>query len=171
MQKEQNQTGYPSVDRPHTKLYRKIPIREINENQTIYEVLFHSNRLNMTAPALEYMGVTWTFEKLKAETDKAACAFMKSGLKQGDTVLVGVSNCPEALVILLALNKLGAVSKWFDVRAGEKDIEDYANDSKCRYLIAFDLVLPRISLILDNTCLDTIIQRITDMLQVSSVRC
>lgn len=154
---ERELTGSPSIDKPHEKFYRITPIREIDTNQTIYEMVFNSNEQNMTDPALEYMGVTWSFEKLKAETDKAACAFMKSGLKMGDTVLIGVSNCPEAVVILLALNKLGVVSKWFDIRAGEKDIQDYANDSNCRYLIAFDLLLPRIQLVLENTCLENVL--------------
>lgn len=150
-------TGYPSIDKPHEKFYRMTPVREINTDQTIYEMVFNSNKQNMTDLALEYKGVTWSFEKLKFEVDKAACAFMKSGLKMEDTVLVGVSTCPEAVVILLALNKLGVVSKWFDIRAGEKDIADYANDSNCRFLIAFDLLLPRIQLILGQTTLERVL--------------
>lgn len=153
---ERELTGFPSVDKPHYRFYRAEPIREIVVEQTIYELVFKSNEQNMSASALEYMGVTWTFEKLKAETDNVACAFANSGLKMGDIVLIGVSNCPEAVVVLLALNKLGVVSKWFDVRAGEKDIQDYANDSKCRYLVAFDLLLPRIQLVLDNTCIEKV---------------
>lgn len=96
------------------------------------------------------MGVTWTFEKLKEKTDSAAVAFAKSGLKMGDTVLVGLSNCPEVVVILLALNKIGVISKWFDIRAGEIDIQGYVNDSNCRYLIGFDMLLPRVELIMED---------------------
>lgn len=150
-------TGYPSIDKPHYKFYRNTSIRKIEVNQTIYELVFNSNEENMKDPALEYMGVTWSYEKLKTETDKSACAFMKSGLKMGDVVLIGVSNCPEAVVTLLALNKLGVVSKWFDIRAGEMDIKDYANDSNCRYLIVFDLLLPKVQLILDQTCLEKVL--------------
>lgn len=157
MPTEKKLTGYPSVDRPQEKYYRKTPIREIETEQTIYEMIFNCNKDNMDAPALEYMGITWSFEKLKFEVDKVADAFAKFGLKLGDTVLLGVSNCPEAVATLLALNKLGVVSKWFDVRAGEKDIEDYANDSNCRYLIAFDMLLPKIQMILDNTNLEKVL--------------
>jgi len=157
MQTEKKMTGYPSIDRPQERFYRKKTIREINAEQTVYELIFNSNKNNMNAPALEYMDVTWSFEKLKKETDKAADAFAKSGLKLGDTVLIGVSNCPEAVASLFALNKLGVVSKWFDIRAGEKDIEDYANDSNCRYLIAFDMLLPKIQKILDNTNLEKVL--------------
>lgn len=154
---EKKLTGYPSIDRPQEQFYRKQPIRDIKTEQTIYELVFSSNKDNMSAPALEYMGVVWTFEKLKAEADRTADAFAKAGLTEGDTVLVGVSNCPDAVATLLALNKIGVVSKWFDVRAGEKDIEDYANDSNCRYLIAFDMLLPKIQKVLDNTNLEKVL--------------
>ncbi len=157
MPTEKKLTGYPSIDKPHERFYRENPIRQIDSEQTIYELIFNTNKDNMSDFALEYMGVNWTFEKLKVETDKAADAFAKSGLKIGDTVLIGVSNCPEAVVILLALNKLGVVSKWFDVRASENDIESYANDSNCRYIIAFDMLLPRIEQILDNTKIEKVL--------------
>lgn len=150
-------TGYPSVDRPQNKFYREQPVRDIKTEQTIYELVFSSNKDNMSTPAIEYMGTIWTFEKLKAEADRAADAFSKAGLKLGDTVLLGVSNCPEAIATLFALNKLGVISRWFDVRASEKDIEDYANSSNCCYIIAFDMLLPKIQMVLDNTKVEKVL--------------
>ena len=157
MSTERQMTGYPSVDKPHYKYYRTTPIREINKEQTIYELIFNSNESNPKDVALEYLGVNWSFEKLKSETDQAADAFSKAGLRMGDVVLLGVSNCLEAVVSLLALNKLGVVSKWFDIRASHKNIQEYANDSKCRFLIVFDLLLPKIQQILDGTTLEKVL--------------
>ena len=129
MQENKKLTGYPSIDKPQYKFYRETPVRNIDINQTIYNLIFESNKNNMNSEAIEYLGVSWTFSQLKSKTDKVADAFVKAGLKCGDTVLIGVSNCPEAVALLLALNKIGVISKWFDVRAGEKDIEEYANES------------------------------------------
>lgn len=151
MDRKQRLSGFPSIDKPWLKYYREQPVRDIQTDQTIYELVFKSNHENMTSIAIEYLGVEYTFEKLQKETDKLASAFYSSGLRLGDTVLMGVSNCPEAVCCLLALNKIGVISKWFDVRAGEKDIEEYANESNCRYLIAFDMLLPKIQKIIDNT--------------------
>lgn len=150
-------TGYPSIDKPQEQFYRKTPIREVNVNQTIYELIFNTNKDNMDQPAIEYMGINWSFKKLKEQTDKAADAFLKSGLKMGDTVLFGVSNCPEAVVSLFALNKIGVISKWFDIRADEKDIESYINSSACKYLIAFDMLLPKIEQVINNTNLEKVL--------------
>ena len=162
---EKKLTGYPSVDRPQTRFYRAEPIRKIETEQTIYEMVFGSNKDNMSAPALEYMGVTWNFEKLKEQTDKAVDAFNKIGICQGDTVLVGMASCFEVLVVLLSLNRLGAITKWFDIRASEKDIEEYANESNCKLLIAFDMLLSKIEPIVSNTKLEQVlIIRPTDYL-------
>lgn len=157
MQTEKQMTGYPSIDRPQERFYRSVPIREIDTEQTIYEMVFNANKNSMFTPAIGYMGITWTFEKLKQKTDQAADAFIKAGLKIGDTVLLGVSNCPEAITTLLALNKIGVVSRWFDVRASEKDIEDYANDSNCRCIIAFDMLLPKIEKAINKTKLEKVL--------------
>ena len=165
MPTEKKLTGYPSVDRPQERFYRAEPIRKIETEQTIYEMVFGANKDNMSAPALEYMGVTWTFEKLKEQTDKAVDAFNKMGIGQGDAVLVGMASCFEVLVVLLSLNKLGAITKWFDIRASEKDIEEYANESNCKLLIAFDMLLPKIEPIVINTKLEQVlIIRPTDYL-------
>jgi len=150
-------TGYVSIDKPQYKFYREKPIREIDRYQTIYNLVFNTNKDNMDDVAIGYLGVNWTFKRLKKETDRLADAFSKMGVGERDRVLVGVSNSPETVATLLALDKLGALSKWFDVRAGEKDIEDYANDSNCKCIVAFDMLIPRIQMILDNTGLEKVV--------------
>lgn len=147
-------TGKPSVDKPQNKFYRVEPIRSINTDQTIYNMIFESNKSNMQSIAIKYLGVQLSYEQLKIKVDKTADAFVKAGLVIGDCVLIGVSNCPESLVILLALNKIGAVSRWFDVRASEKDIEEYLSESKCKYLIIFDMLISKVEKIIDRTPLE-----------------
>lgn len=149
-------TGYPSIDKPQYAFYKEKPARVLSTEQTTYSLVFNQFQ-DMNSVALEYLGVVLTFEELKKSVDQAANSFYHSGLRCGDIVLIGVSNCPEAVISLLALNKIGVVSKWFDIRAGEKDIEEYANESKCKYLIAFDMLLSMIIKIVDNTRLEKVL--------------
>lgn len=152
-----NLTGYPSKDLPWNAFYRKVPIRDIKLNQTIYEMVFNENKDNMDDIAIGYLGVDFTFRQLKKKVDRFADALLKDGVKKGDVVLIGVSNSPESIISLLAINKIGAVSKWFDIRASEKDIENYANSSDCKYMITFDMLVPKISKVITNTKLKKII--------------
>ncbi len=148
-------TGYSSIDMPWLPFYRENPIKNINPNQIMYDMVF--NQENMDKEAIGYLGTTWTYKKLKQEVDKCADAFQKHGVKTGDVVLIGVSNSPESIVNLLALNKLGAVSKWFDLRTSESGIQEYANSSNCEYMVAFDMLLPKIEKIVNNTKLKKVI--------------
>ena len=150
-------TGYPSKDLPWNAFYRKTPIRNIKLNQTIYDMVFKENRYNMDDDAIGYLGVDITFRELKSKVDRFADALIKNGVKKDDVVLMGVSNSPEAVMSLLALNKIGAVSKWFDIRASEKDIEEYANSSSCKYMITFDMLIPKIEKAINKTSLTKVI--------------
>ena len=152
-----NLTGYPSKDLPWNKFYRKMPIRDIRLNQTIYDMVFNENKNNLDDVALGYLGVDLTYKKLKENVDRFASALVNNGVKCDDVLLIGVSNSPEAIISLLAINKIGAVSKWFDIRASEKDIEEYANSSNCKFMIAFDMLVPKISKAIEKTNLEKVI--------------
>ena len=155
-------TGYPSIDKPWLKYYREKPIKEINTNQTIYEMVFSNN---MDADAIGYLGTTLTYKELKEKVDRCADALSKNNIGLGDVVLIGVSNCPESMIMLLALDKLGAASKWFDVRASEKEIINYANNDRCKIVVAFDMLLPK----LENICNNTSVEKVVMLSPVNSL--
>ena len=147
--------GYASIDKPQLKQYREEPISNINPNQTIYSMIFDGK--DMDKVVLGFLGVNWTKKKLKEETDKLAKKFVKDGIKLGDNILVGLSNSLDTIVVLLALNKIGACSKWFDIRAGEQEIAEYANSSNCRYMVAFDMIADKINNVIDKTQLEKVV--------------
>lgn len=148
-------TGYASIDKPWEKFYKKIPTKEIDLKQTVYEMVFNQDDMNTLA--LGFLGVDLTYKQLKEYTDQFADALIKNGVKSDDVVLMGVANSIETIISLLAINKIGAVSKWFDIRASKKDIEHYANSSNCKYMIAFDMLIPKINDAIKNTLLEKII--------------
>lgn len=119
-------------------------------------MVFNSNRENISACAIEYLGKKWSYGSLKTHVDKAAFAFLNAGIRQGDAVLVGLSNSPEAVIALLSLNKIGAISVWFDVRTPEQGIHDYIQMTDCRSIIILEMLLPRIL----NLCEELNIERI-----------
>ena len=163
------ETGYVSIDKPQLKYYRDEPIEEINPNQTIYNLIF--NNKNMDEPLLSFLGTDWNKSKLKEETDRLAERLAADGVKLGDTVLIGASNSLDTVVSLLAINKIGACSKWFDIRASEEEIAEYANSSNCKCMIAFDMIADKISKVIDNTGLQNVIllnpvQRLSNVKQL-----
>lgn len=157
---EQNmlrQTGYPSLDRPWDAFYSNCEIRNIDVKRTIYECLFDLNKDHLDMPAIGYMGIDYTYRELKDAVDMAASAFKQIGLKIGDVVLIGMPLCPEVTIFALALNKLGCVSRWFDLRCSGADIQSYANESNCRIAVIADMVIPAMQEIINKTRIEKVI--------------
>lgn len=144
-------TGYVSIDKPQYKYYREKPIREFDMNQTLYQQVFNSNKDNMDYNSIGYFGNYWTFENLKKEVDKAAIAYLKMGVKKGDVVAIAMINTPEVAINLLALNKIGALSKWLDVRASSDELEKYLTEHNCEVMVSLDLIAPKLGEIINNT--------------------
>jgi len=150
-------TGYPSIDKPWRKYWREQPYREVIVERTVYENIFELNKSNMEMPALGYFGRTISFTELKEKADIMACAFRNSRITAGDVVLVGLPLCPEAIITFLALDKIGAISRWFDLRCGVSDISAYLQESNCRIAVTIDGVSKFFSEVIDDTCLKTVI--------------
>ena len=104
----------------------------------------------MSIPAVGYLGKEYTFLWVKQRTDTLSNALSCYGIETGEVVLVGLPLCPEALVVFLALNKIGAVSRWFDLRCAGTDILSYAQESNCRLIVTIDVVIPKVQGILNN---------------------
>ena len=150
-------TGYPSIDKPQYKYYKKVPTKNLDSCKTIYDMVFSG--VDMNDVALEYLdgACSWTFGKLKKSTDKCMDAFKSQGIKEGDTILLGVTNTPELISSIIALVSIGATVKLFDIRANAKEIAKYANAENCKYMIALDkVVLPKVQEIIDETYLEKV---------------
>ncbi|MDD4734451.1 MAG: class I adenylate-forming enzyme family protein [Bacilli bacterium] len=144
-------TGYVSIDKPQYKFYRENPIRDFDVNQTLYQLVFNSNTDNMDYNSLGYFGNIMTYQNLKDEVDKAALAYKQIGVKSGDVVAIAMINTPEVAINLLALNKIGAVSKWLDIRASANDLEHYLTEHDCKVMVSLDMITPKIGEIINNT--------------------
>ena len=102
------------------------------------------------------------------EVDKTAIALKRLGIKENDVVLIAMVSTPEVAKILLALNKIGAVSKWIDLRVKSSDLEYYINEHHSKHIIAFDILIPIIQQAINNTDVENaIIVKPTDSLSIA----
>lgn len=113
---EQNLTGYPSIDKPWLKYYSEKAINAPLPKCTIYEYLWENNKDHLDDVALNYFGNKITYGKLFESIEKAAKGFMSIGIKPGDIVPIICIATPEIIFSFYALNRIGAVSNWLDLR-------------------------------------------------------
>lgn len=154
---QNEKTGYPSIDKPWLKYYSEDAINALLPECTIYEYIHESNRDYPDDIAMQYYGRNITFRTLFEEIDRAAAAFSKAGVKEGDIVTMVTVTTPETVYALYALNRLGAVSNMVDPRTSEEGIRDYIREVNGTIVLTIDVALPKVALAIEGTDVETLI--------------
>ena len=138
MAEEKKLTGFPSIDKPWLKYYSEEAINAPLPECTIYEYLMENNRDFPDDIALLYLGRKIKYGELFRQIDRTAAAFSALGVKPGEIVTVALPSIPEALYVVYALNKIGAVSNMIHPLAGEKEILHYLNEVQSEVAVLFE---------------------------------
>ena len=138
MAEEKKLTGFPSIDKPWLKYYSEEAINAPLPECTIYEYLMENNRDYPEDIAIQYLGRKIKYGELCRQIDRTAAAFSALGVKPGEIVTVALPSIPEALYVVYALNKIGAVSNMIHPLAGEKEILHYLNEVQSEVAVLFE---------------------------------
>lgn len=143
----------------YSMYYRKNPIRIINPEQTIYERMALSHEEFRKYPAIGYYfkGNDISYEDMKNHVDNLAASLIFSGVKEGDIVPIATLNTPETPYLFYAINKIGAISKWIDIRSTEKELIEYINQNNSKVMFCFEFLIPTLEKISKETNLEKIV--------------
>ena len=89
----------------------------------------HANR-----NAVEYKSQYWNYKQLDEITDYMAIQFLKKGMKKGTKAALWVYNRPNALFVLLALEKIGAIPVMLHTSWKAESVERYLDFIEAEYL-------------------------------------
>lgn len=128
-----------------SKYHRPKPIREFSEHQTMYDLVMSLNAEDMDSPYALYFGKTRTFSQLKQETDALAAALYHDGIRKNSVVGVCLLTVPEVDTVLLAVNKIGAISFWLDGSLKPTDMLHYLEMRRLTILIVHEALLSTIA--------------------------
>ncbi|MBL8382848.1 MAG: AMP-binding protein [Burkholderiales bacterium] len=85
--------------------------------------------------ALVFEGARWSYRALDAEAGRVAAGLAARGVRQGDRVVLYLSNCPEFLFALYALQRLGAIAVPVSVREQRPGLEYIVNQCGARLIV------------------------------------
>ena len=88
---------------------RRIPCF-VNRPPSFYAMLDKAAKQRPDHEAISFNGQRWTYAELNAEVDRIANGIAARGIRQGERVVMFISNRPEFVLVLFALQKLGAIS-------------------------------------------------------------
>ncbi len=107
--------------------------------------------------AYEFMGSRVTYRKFVEQIDGCAKALKAMGIRKGDRITVCMPNCPQAIIMFYAINRMGAIGNMIHPLSGEKEIAFYLNVSESVACITLDQFYPKFAAIKDQIHIEHLI--------------
>lgn len=102
-------------------------------------------RCNPGGAALRYRGATTTWQQLDERSRRLATALEGRGVRAGDRVLLLLTNRPEFVEALVAVNRLGAIAVPVNFRLVEAEVAFLAENSGAGAVIVEEHLAPLVA--------------------------
>lgn len=160
-------TGFPSLDKPWLKFYDEAGIDVKLPKMSAYNYLVENNKNRINYYALNFYGNRVTYKDLFIKINEVEQAFRNMGIKKGDYVTFCMPTLPETIYSFYALNKIGAVCNFIDLRMNKERILKYINDTNSKLVVSFNVVSEKVSSILKESTAEKLIDvDVTDSLDL-----
>ncbi len=107
--------------------------------------------------AYSYYGHKVSYKNFAKKIEKVARALKNYGVKEGDRVTICMPNTPEGIVMVYAVNMVGAICNMVHPLSSEKELEYYIKTADSKYILVFDAVFDKIYRLVDTADLERII--------------
>ena len=115
--------------------------------------------------AFDFMGKSTTYAELIEQINICAKSLKTLGILPGEKITIAMPNCPQAIYMFYAVNRIGAIATMIHPLSAEKEIEFYLNDSGSVAAITLDQFYFKFEAIRNNTGIrNLIITSIADAL-------
>ena len=143
-QTEHELTGVPSVDKPWLKNYGEEVMHRPLPDGSMYDYMTFCNADRLDSVALNYFGKKVMHWQMQEKIDTCARALLAYGVCSGDAVSLCVLAMPEAVYLLYAINKIGAIANMLVMNATEAEIHEKLAVTESKIVITVDLALEKI---------------------------
>lgn len=131
-------TGYPSKDKPWLKYFKEKDLNDPMPKCTVFKTLYDNNKNYLKNNALNYFGHKISFEKLFSHVDKCTKSLRKIGIKKGDCVTLCTAGVPEAVYIVLACSRIGAIANFINPLFSKEQVRDRINETDADWIFILD---------------------------------
>ena len=100
----------PLEEKTWLQHYGDMPEHMCYREGSIYELLKEMVDKQPDAPALEFFDTVYSFEAMDENINIVANALKKIGVVEDESVTICMPNMPEAIFLIYAINKIGAVA-------------------------------------------------------------
>ena len=145
---------------------------EANHNHSWYCEILNRSKKNPNALAIFYRGTKISFREMLEKADTIAKSLVSLGVKAGDEIPACLSNTPEAVYYLLALNKIGAKVNLISSNLNEDYLTSILNSCSKKVFIGTDDTYSNIENIVNTIDYENIVlNSLADSLPEDPTKC
>lgn len=122
-----------------------VPHHTNYPQRPLYEILRRAAAEGGELPATTFLGADLTFAELKDKVDRLATALARHGVVKGDRVGIMLPNCPQYLIGVFAVLRLGAIVVNINPAYAAPEVEHLVRDSGIRMLLTLDRLAPAVA--------------------------
>lgn len=145
----------PSEEKAWLSTFRPEDAEFRFSQESLYESICHTRDNN--GVAFRYFGMPFSYVRFHDMIDRAARAFASRGIVKGDTVMMMLPTLPETLVSFYALNRLGAVVDFIDVRFTPERVLEIARRVRPKMLLVMTFYLKKLETVRADLPVDRIL--------------
>lgn len=156
----ENLTGYPSIDKPWLKYYKKEYIEASIPHMSVYEYLKEKNKDHLELNAIDSDMGNYTYKELFEMIEKTALSLYGMGMKKGKIALCMLPVLPHESFIFYGIDKVGAAMCQLPPQSTIDEICNAITKFDSEIFFTFDILLTSEmeQLIYQNTNLKFIVE-------------
>ena len=109
------------------------------EDLSIYQAYQEAAKRTPEEVALYYFKSKMSFLRLLEKIDEMASILQNQFLiKKGDTIIVSLPNIPQTIILLYAINKIGAIADMVHPNSPCAVMQEYYDEADCKLAFLFD---------------------------------
>lgn len=124
---------------------------------TMYEAVERIADQYPDLTAFDFGGRQTSYGTMMRQINKCACSLRMLGVRENDRVTIAMPNCPQAIYMFYAVNRIGAVANMIHPLSAENEIASYLKDSGSVTAITLDQFYGKFEQIRSQTGLVNII--------------
>lgn len=101
-------------------------------------------------PAIEFQGRKYRFKELLDDIEQLALSLAATGIHKGDIVSIITPNVPQGVIMIYALNRIGAVANMIHPLLSTNEIQHFVESTESVAVLILDVIYDKIASITWN---------------------
>lgn len=110
----------------------------------MYQDLWQGKEALMAQPALRCGDVSLSFDAFFEAIRQAEAGLRAMGVKAGELVTILSLNTPESVIAFYAIDRIGAVANWVDMKLSPVEVEGYLTQAASRVVLVLELAFEKV---------------------------